>query len=169
MDHNTAATDLRPGSAGDEMADWIESHRVRSVSGGLYDLSGLARPRRTITALAWALLHPDDIRAAGGAIPRAVLLVGPVGCGKTSLARGLAALVSERVAFLEFNASELSPDHLVAIARHAEAQTAPVVVFIDELSWLGLDRGNRTHDGESRAALFALLSAISGLRVILKN
>lgn len=164
MDHNTTAPDPRPSTGGDERADWIEAHRVRSVSGGLFELSGLERPRRTISALAWALLHPDDIRAAGGTIPRAVLLTGPVGCGKTSLARGLAALVSERVAFLEFNASELSPDALVAIARYADAQSAPVVVFIDELSWLGLDRGNRTHDGESRAVLFALLSAVSGLR-----
>lgn len=155
-----------PAQGGDlgTLSGWIDAHRVRAVSGGLFELSGLERPRRTITALAWALLHPDEIRAAGGSIPPAVLLAGPVGCGKTSLARGLAALVSERVAFLEFNASELNPDHLVAIARYAEAQAAPVVVFIDELSWLGLDRGNRTHDGESRAALFALLSAISGLR-----
>lgn len=164
MDISATPTSQRPATSADGFVDWIESHRVRSVSGGLFELSGLERPRRTITALAWALLHPDDIHAAGGAIPRAVLLAGPVGCGKTSLARGLAALVSEGVAFLEFNASELSPDHLIAIARYAEVQTAPVVVFIDELSWLGLDRSSRAHDGESRAALFALLSAISGLR-----
>lgn len=95
MNHSDPSIDNRPVTPADGLADWITAHRVRSVSGGLFELSGLERPRRTITALAWALLHPDDIRAAGGSIPRAVLLAGPVGCGKTSLARGLAALVSE--------------------------------------------------------------------------
>ena len=163
MDNSDAATDQAPITTGD-LDGWIAAHRVRSVSGGLDDLSGLERPRRTMGALAWALLHSDEIRAAGGEPPSAVLLVGPVGCGKTSLARGLAAIVSESAAFLEFNASELSPDHISAITRYAEAQTTPVVVFLDEISWLGLDRSSRAHDGESRAALYALLSAMSGLR-----
>jgi cell division protease FtsH len=145
-------------------AAWIEEHRIRSVSYRLEDLSGLTRAKRAIEALAYGLLHPDALRAAGGSVPRAVLLAGPVGCGKTSLARALAALVAEHSIFLEFVASELTPARVAALARFAASGEAPVVVFIDELSWLGDDRSSRRHDAESRAALYAVLSAVSGVR-----
>ena len=143
---------------------WIEAHRVRSVSCRLDDLSGLPRAKRAISALAYGLLHPEAVRSAGGSVPRAVLLSGPVGCGKTSLARALAGLVAERSVFLEFAASELTPARVAALARFAASGSTPVVVFIDELSWLGADRSSRRHDAESRAALHALLSAVSGVR-----
>src|SRR5664279_3575696 len=64
---------------------WIEAHRVNSVSCRLDDLSGLTRAKRAITALAYGLMNPEAVRAAGGSVPRAVLLSGPVGCGTTSL------------------------------------------------------------------------------------
>lgn len=143
---------------------WIEAHRVRTLNCKLADLSGLERARRSIAALAYGLLHADEVRAAGGSVPRAVLLAGPVGCGKTSLARALAGLVAGEAVFLELVAAELSPAHVAAIGRFAESQAQPVVVFVDELSWLGLDRGSRIHDADSRASLFAVLTAISGLR-----
>jgi cell division protease FtsH len=143
---------------------WIEAHRVNSVSCRLDDLSGLTRAKRAITALAYGLMNPEAVRAAGGSVPRAVLLSGPVGCGKTSLARALAGLVAEHSVFLEFVASELTPARMAALARFSASGTTPIVVFIDELSWLGADRSSRRHDAESRAALFALLSAVSGVR-----
>ncbi len=161
---DAAPTIPRPVPTSDDMSAWIEAHRVRSVSGTLDDLSGLNRARRSITALAYAITHPEEVRAAGGRPASAVLLAGPMGCGKTSLARGLAALVAEDGVFLEFVGSELSPIHLAAITHFADGQTKPVVIFVDELSAIGLDRNSRAHDGDSRAALFGLLSAISGLR-----
>ncbi len=147
-----------------ELTAWIEAHRVRSVSCRLEDLSGLPRARRAIAALAYGLLHPDELRAAGGSVPRAVLLAGPVGCGKTTLARALAGLVAEHGVFLETVASELTPARVAALSRFTAEQDDPVVVFVDELSWLGVDRSSRRHDPDSRAALYALLGAISGLR-----
>ena len=153
-----------PADPATDLASWIEAHTVRTISGTLDDLSGLERARRSIAALAYSLLHAEDVRAAGGSVPRAVLLAGPVGCGKTSLARALGALVAQEAVFLEVVAAELSPAHVAAIGRFAESQARPVVVFVDEISWLGLDRGSRLHDSDSRAALFAVLTAISGLR-----
>jgi cell division protease FtsH len=156
--------------ANDELTDtaeqnaWIAAHRVYSVAFRLDDLTGLIRAKRAITALAYGLLHPDEVRAAGGSVPSAVLLSGPVGCGKTSLARALAGLIAEHSIFLEFVASELTPAHVAALARFAASGTTPVVVFIDELSWLGVERSSRRHDAESRAALYAVLAAVSGVR-----
>jgi cell division protease FtsH len=154
-----------------EQAAWIEGHRIHSVAFRLEDLTGLVRAKRAITALAYGLLHGDEVRAAGGSVPRAVLLTGPVGCGKSSLARGLAGLLladsasaDNGAVFVEVPASELTPSRVAALARFAARGSLPVVVFIDELSWLGTDRSSRRHDAESRAALYSLLAAISGVR-----
>ena len=160
-DGNSGAIPSEPTA---DLAAWIEAHRVRSVSCRLEDLSGLPRARRAIAALAYGLLHADELRAAGGSVPRAVLLAGPVGCGKTTLARALAGLVAQHGVFLELAASELTPARVAALGRFTGEQDAPTVVFIDEVSWLGVDRSSRRHDPESRAALYALLSAVSGLR-----
>ncbi len=147
----------------DDAARWIEAHRIRSVHARLEDLTGLERPKRAVQALAWGLAHPDELRAAGGSVPPAVLLTGPVGCGKTSLARALAGMVAARVVFVELTASELTPARVAALTRYAEGLDQPLVIFIDELSWLGMDRSDRRHDPESRAVLYAVLGAISGL------
>ena len=148
----------------DDAARWIEAHRVRSVNARLEDLTGLERPKRAVQALAWGLAHPDELRAAGGSVPPAVLLTGPMGCGKTSLGRALAGMVASSVVFIELAASELTPSRVAALTRYAQALEEPLVVFLDELSWLGMDRSDRRHDPESRAVLYAVLSAISGLR-----
>jgi ATP-dependent Zn protease len=148
----------------DDTEQWIEAHRVRSLDARLEDLTGLERPKRAVQALAWGLAHPDELRAAGGSVPPAVLLTGPVGCGKTSLARALAGMVAEHVVFIELTASELTPARVAALTRYAVRLDRPLVIFIDELSWLGMDRSDRRHDPESRAVLYAVLAAISGLR-----
>ncbi len=164
---DTESPGLRPDDpeiTPDDAERWIEAHRVRSVHARLEDLTGLEHPKRAVQALAWGLAHPDELRAAGGSVPPAVLLTGPVGCGKTSLARALAGTVAPRVVFIELTASELTPARVAALTRYAQTLDQPLVIFIDELSWLGMDRSDRRHDPESRAVLYAVLSAISGLR-----
>lgn len=149
MDILDSATDPGPAPTSYDLSAWIEAHRVRSVSGTLADLSGLDRARRSITALAYAITHPEEVRAAGGFPPRAVLLAGPMGCGKTSLGKGLASLIAENGVFLEFVGSDLTPGRLAEITRFADGQSKPVVVFVDELSAIGLDRQAATRIGFS--------------------
>ncbi len=153
-----------PGRLDDEITHWIEAHRVRGVRGTLDDLTGLPRAKRAVRALAWGLVHPTELRAAGGTVPPGILLVGPPGCGKTSLARALAGMLGERALFVEVAAAELDPERIAALGRYTERLERPAVIFLDELSWLGADRSDRRHDGASRGALFAVLAALSGVR-----
>lgn len=103
-----------------EATHWIEAHRVEGVRASLDDLTGLDRAKRAIQALAWGMLHPAEIRAAGGRVPHAVLLAGPPGNGRTSLARALAGTLGERAEFLEFAASELDAEWMGALGRYTE-------------------------------------------------
>ncbi len=153
-----------PERLDEESVHWIEAHRVRGVHATLDSLTGLVRAKRAVRALAWGLAHPAELRAAGGTVPPGVLLVGPPGCGKTSLARALAGLLGERALFIELAASELGPERIGAISRYTERLDRPAVIFLDEVSWLGADRSDRRHDGASRGALFAVLAAVSGVR-----
>ncbi|MEX2658458.1 MAG: ATP-dependent zinc metalloprotease FtsH [Acidimicrobiales bacterium] len=91
------------------------------------------------------LTDPNRFAAVGAQPPRGVLLVGPPGCGKTLLARALAG--ESDVPFLYLSGAEFVESLVgVGAARvrdlFAKArESAPAIVFIDELDAVGRRRG----------------------------
>src|SRR5262249_60241034 len=89
--------------------------------------------------------EPGRCGAAGGRIPRGILLIGPPGTGKTLLARAVAG--EANVPFFSLNASEFVEMFVgLGAARVRELfeqarKTAPSIVFIDEIDAVGRTRG----------------------------
>jgi cell division protease FtsH len=143
---------------------WMASRAARSQS-GMFGF-GRARPQRyerneeriTFNDVAGAdeakaelqeevdfLRHPEKYHDLGARIPKGVLLVGPPGTGKTLMARAVAGEAG--VPFFSLNASQFVEMFVgVGASRVRDLfgqakQSAPAIVFIDELDAVGRRRG----------------------------
>src|SRR5207253_3619888 len=91
------------------------------------------------------LENPAKFQAMGGRVPKGLLLYGPPGTGKTLLARAVAGEAG--VPFLSISGSDFVEMFVgVGAARVRELfeqakQTAPAIVFIDEIDAVGRHRG----------------------------
>ena len=108
--------------------------------------------------------------AIGLALRRAVLLYGPPGCGKTSLARGLPAMWLKtaghepKAGFIQVNTHALFSGErgggqqriLKAFQQIAEQATngVPIFVLIDEIETLGTDRTSISFEANPLDALY---------------
>jgi len=118
------------------------------------------------------LNNPSDFSLYGAKLPRGVLLVGPSGTGKTLMARAVAG--EAKCAFMSVSASEFVETYVgrgSARIRQLFKQardSAPCVLFIDEIDALGKRQGNFTggtaHDEyvQTMNQLLVELDGISG-------
>lgn len=132
----------------------------------LDDVQGIDEVKQEISEIVDYLKHPEN-NPTGAKMPRAALLVGPPGNGKTMLAKAIAA--EAQVPFFATNGSEFVE---MFVGRGAgrmrnlfsEAKkVAPCVVFIDEIDTVGQKRSPYGYGtGEQEQTLNQLLSELDG-------
>jgi ribosome biogenesis ATPase len=121
----------------------------------LWDLGGVDDVVRQFKDLLYpAFLRPETIGASKMQPIRGILIHGPPGCGKTTIARAIAAAFS--VSFIEISApsvvSGMSGESEKALReRFEEAKTAaPCILFIDEIDAITPKRENSERQMEKR-------------------
>jgi cell division protease FtsH len=133
------------------------------------DVAGIDEAEEELTEIVGFLRDPERYQRLGAVIPRGVLLSGPPGTGKTLLARAVAGEAG--VPFYSLSASEFV-EMVVGVGasrvRHLFKQakdSAPAIVFIDELDAIGRIRGGgmggAAHD-EREQTLNQVLTELDG-------
>lgn len=133
------------------------------------DVAGVDEAKSELQEIVNFLKQPKEYGRLGARLPKGILLVGPPGTGKTLLARAVAGEAG--VPFFSINGSEFVEMFVgVGAARvrdlfeHAR-ETAPAIIFIDELDALGRARGLGPFSGghdEKEQTLNQLLSEMDG-------
>ncbi len=105
------------------------------------DVVGQQPAKEALSDVVEYLQRPERFRAFGAEVPRAVLLIGPVGSGKTLLARAVAGearapLFSLRASELMQPTGDIISDPVRDLFEKAR-ETAPAVVLIDDLEAFG--------------------------------
>lgn len=109
------------------------------------DVAGVDEAKEELQEVVNFLRDPQRYGRLGARIPKGILLVGPPGTGKTLFARAVAG--EARVPFFSISGSEFVEMFVgVGAARVRDLfeqarQTAPAIIFIDELDALGRARG----------------------------
>ncbi|MGW4100007.1 AAA family ATPase [Mycobacterium sp. NPDC004974] len=143
-----------------------EEVSVGSVT--LDDVGDMVETKQALTeAVLWPLQHPDTFQRLGVQPPRGVLLYGPPGCGKTFVVRALASsgkLSVHAVKGAELmdkwvGSSEKAVRELFARAR----DSAPSLVFLDEIDALAPRRGQSFDSGVTDRVVAALLTELDGI------
>ncbi|WP_375486624.1 AAA family ATPase [uncultured Mycobacterium sp.] len=134
----------------------------------LDDVGDMAATKQALTeAMLWPLQHPDTFARLGVEPPRGVLLYGPPGCGKTFLVRALASTGQLSVHAVKgselmdkwVGASEKAVRELFRRAR----DSAPSLVFLDEIDALAPRRGQSFDSGVADRVVASLLTELDGI------
>ncbi len=132
------------------------------------DVAGLTEAKEELEEIKDFLQSPDRYRQMGAKIPKGVLLFGPPGTGKTLLARAVAGEAG--VPFMSISGSDFVEMFVgVGAARVRDLfeqakQSAPAIVFIDEIDAVGRHRGAGLGGGhdEREQTLNQLLVELDG-------
>ena len=149
------------------------------------DIGGLASQIEEIRdAVELPYLHADLFREHKLRPPKGILLYGPPGCGKTLIAKAVAASLARKVAektgheigksyFLNIKGPELLNKYVGETERHIRlvfqrarekaSDGTPVVVFFDEMDSLFRTRGSGVSSDVETTIVPQLLSEIDGV------
>ena len=142
---------------------WLDAHRVDPATLAAEPLVGLAHVATEVRSLVARLRDPIRAAALGADVPRALLLHGPPGIGKTHTARHLAREIGDDIPVYEVVADELSGPLIRALFAALNARHPRSILILDEVDLVGADRSEA--DAGVRRTLGALLGALDGIRV----
>src|SRR6478609_5221848 len=165
-------------------ADSLEGHLVRVGDALMLDPRSGFVYERIPDAVELPYLHPELFKEHQLRPPKGVLLYGPPGCGKTLIAKAVAASLAKKVAertgveleksyFLNIKGPELlnkyvgeTERHIRVIfqrAREKASDGTPVVVFFDEMDSLFRTRGSGVSSDVETTIVPQLLAEIDGV------
>lgn len=143
-----------------------EELSVGSVT--LEDVGDMVATKQALTeAVLWPLQHPDTFARLGVEPPRGVLLYGPPGVGKTFVVRALAS--SGRLSVHAVKGAELmdkwvgSSEKAVRELFRRARDSAPSLIFLDEIDALAPRRGQSFNSGVTDRVVAALLTELDGI------
>jgi cell division protease FtsH len=132
------------------------------------DVAGIESVKADLMEIVEFLKNPKKFQKLGGRVPKGVLLNGPPGTGKTLLARAVAGEAG--VPFYSVSGSEfiqmfvgVGASRVRDLFRTAK-ESAPAIIFIDEIDAVGRQRGAGLGGGhdEREQTLNQILSEMDG-------
>jgi len=121
-------------------------------------------------AVEWPLKYPDVFKRLGIRPPRGILLYGPPGTGKTLLAKAVAT--ESEANFISVKGPEVlskwvgeSEKAIREIFRKAR-ETAPCIIFFDELDAIAPRRGMHTDAGVTDRIVNQILTEMDGIQIL---
>jgi len=157
----------------DEALKMIEPSALREVMVEIpnvrwTDIGGLKKVKEELMeAVEWPLKRPEAFKKLGISPPRAVLLYGPPGCGKTMLAKAVAT--ESEANFIAVKGPELlskwvgeSEKGVREIFKKAR-QTAPTIIFFDEIDALTPRRGQEFGSHVTETVVNQILTELDGI------
>ena len=162
---------MKLGNNGKGTFDFGRSKAKLADEGGsktFKDVAGLKEEKEEVQELIDFLKNPKKFTKMGARIPKGVLLVGPPGTGKTLLAKAIAG--EAKVPFFYISGSDfvelfvgVGASRVRDMFKQAK-QTAPCLIFIDEIDAVGRERGTGLGGGhdEREQTLNQLLSEMDG-------
>jgi len=132
------------------------------------DIGGLTATKQSLKeAVEWPLQNPEQFKRMGIHPPRGILLYGPPGTGKTMLAKAVAT--ESKANFILVKGPELlskwvgeSEKAVREIFKKAR-QTAPTIIFFDELDALAPKRGMSQGSHVIESVVNQILTEMDGL------
>ena len=131
------------------------------------EVAGEDEAKESLVEIVDFLHNPAKYTAIGAKLPKGALLVGPPGTGKTLLAKAVAG--EAQVPFYSLSGSDFVEMFVgVGASRVRDlfkqaGQTAPCIIFIDEIDAIGKSRDNRYGGNDEREqTLNQLLSEMDG-------
>ena len=132
------------------------------------DVAGQDEAKESLTEIVDFLHNPTKYTKIGAKLPKGALLVGPPGTGKTLLAKAVAGEAG--VPFFSLSGSDfvemfvgVGASRVRDLFKQAQ-QSAPCIIFIDEIDAIGKSRDSRYGGGndEREQTLNQLLSEMDG-------